>query len=273
MHEAGNELGGQFRMARTVPGKEDFGETIRYFATMLHEAEVDVRLGAPIVDAGQLTDNDAVVLATGVLPRTPDLPGIESPGVLDYRRAFSDPAAIGRRVVIIGAGGIAVDLAHLLLDNATKGVGARGASFRAEWGLDRQPVQAQPWRSVTLMRRTGKIGAGIGLTTRWVAVGALRHRGARMITGVNYRAITDTGVLVATERGHEFIEADTVILAAGQERNDGLLRALTSLDIPHRVIGGAADTAGLNAVRATSQGLEAAHDLARELHGRTNTRT
>lgn len=267
LYDAETELGGQFRLAREVPGKSDFGETVRYYTAILPELGVEVRLGTRVVDAEQLAGVDAVVLATGVRPRRIDLPGIDAPAVLDYHQAFTDPAAIGRRVAIIGGGGIAVDLAHLLLDDEPgRSSEARAAAFRAEWGVDRDPVRPTSSRSVTLMRRHGKIGAGMGLTTRWVVVGTIRHHGAELITGVDYRAITDEGVLIETaEEGERLIPADTVVVAAGQVPEDGLLPMLAELGLPHRVIGGAVDTVGLNAVRATSQGLQAAYELHAEL--------
>ncbi|HEY9290304.1 MAG TPA: FAD-dependent oxidoreductase [Microlunatus sp.] len=263
LYEAERELGGQFRMARQVPGKRDFGETIRYFTVQLAELGVEVRLGRSITDddAAELSSFDGIVLATGVQPREVELPGVDRPNVISYPQAFEDARAIGDQVAIIGGGGIAVDLAHLLLDGADDDLEARSRAFRAEWGVDQQPVPPESQRTVTLMRRHGKIGAGMGLTTRWAVVGAVRHHGGRLITDLSYRKITDDGLIIATDDGEQLIEADTVIIAAGQEPNDELTKIISGLQVPYRVIGGAADTAGLNAVRATSQGLEAAHEL------------
>ncbi|WP_255455496.1 FAD-dependent oxidoreductase [Microlunatus sp. Gsoil 973] len=112
------------------------------------------------------------------------------------------------------------------------------------------------------MRRTGKIGSGMGLTTRWAVIGAIRHHGVRMLTGVDYQEITEDGLVIINADGHsELIEADTVVIAAGQEPNDAVVKTVADAGVPYRVIGGAADTAGLNAVRATSQGIEAAFEL------------
>lgn len=263
LYEAEDELGGQFRMARQVPGKRDFGETIRYYTATLAELGVDVRLRSPITTPEQLVGYHGIVLATGVEPRRLDLPGIDGGSVLDYQQAFAGPAAIGQRVAIIGGGGIAVDLAHLLLaGTGPDDLAAEQAAFGAEWALDGMPVTPELGRAVTLMRRTGKIGTGMGITTRWAVVGAIRHHGATMITGIGYRSIAEDGVLIDTDDGPKLIEADTVIIAAGQQPNDRLIKMVDPLGIPYEVIGGAADTAGLNAVRATSQGLEAAHKLA-----------
>jgi 2,4-dienoyl-CoA reductase (NADPH2) len=265
LHESEPELGGQFRLARQVPGKRDFGETVRYYTAALDELGVDVRLRSAVTDGAQLADVDAVVLATGVQPRQLELPGIDHPRVINYREAFADPAAIGPRVAIIGGGGIAVDLAHLLLDDHDRTPEERAAAFRAEWGVDQDPVPPTGSRHVTLMRRNGKVGAGMGLTTRWVVVGTIRHYGAQLLTGVGYRGITDDGVLIDTQDGARLIPADTVVIAAGQVPEDRLLPMISELGVPYRVIGGAVDTVGLNAVRATSQGLQAAYELHTEL--------
>ncbi|WP_228266167.1 oxidoreductase [Microlunatus elymi] len=269
LYEAEPELGGQFRMARQVPGKRDFGETIRYFTAQLAELGVDIRLDHVITDgdAAELRGFDGVIIATGVHPRVIDLPGSDRPNVISYHQAFAEVSAIGDRVAIVGGGGIAVDLAHLLLDGADDHLESRSRAFRAEWGVDQEPVLPESKRAVTLMRRTGKIGAGMGLTTRWAVVGTVRHHGATMITDLSYRKITEQGLIISTADGDQLVEADTVIIAAGQEPNDELTKIISELGVPYRVIGGAADTAGLNAVRATSQGLQAAHELSAAFRG------
>ncbi len=265
VYEAEPELGGQFRMARMVPGKRDFGETIRYFTAELRRLGADVRCGRPVTaaDREELAGYDGIVVATGVHPRSVDLPGADLPQVLSYHQAFADPSVIGRRVAIIGGGGIAVDLSHLLLDSGhADDPTARRRSFLAEWGVNQEPQRPPSDRTVTLMRRTGRIGAGMGLTTRWAVVGTVRHHGAHLRTGVQYREITADGVEIIDENDQPgLVEADSVIIAAGQEPNDSLVDLVAGLGVPFRVIGGAADTARLNAVRATSQGLEAAHEL------------
>jgi 2,4-dienoyl-CoA reductase (NADPH2) len=252
-----------------VPGKRDFGETIRYFQAELQRLGVEIRCNRPITnaDADELARYDGIVVATGVLPRELQVPGSDLPQVLSYHQAFADPSVIGEQVAIIGGGGIAVDLSHLLLDqHDPDDLELRRAGFLAEWGVGQPARPPAPERTVTLMRRTGKIGAGMGLTTRWAVVGTVRHHGARMLTGVQYREITADGVMIVDADGQpELIKADSVIIAAGQEPNDALVELVAGLSVPYRVIGGAADTAGLNAVRATSQGIEAAHQLVAEL--------
>jgi 2,4-dienoyl-CoA reductase (NADPH2) len=261
--EAEDELGGQFRYARLVPGKEQFGGTIEYFARELERLGVDVRLShsATADDLGQA---DAVVLATGVKPRTAGIEGEGLDHVVDYQRAFTKE--LGETVAILGAGGIGVDLAHRLTD--TRSFDDAVAEFRTVWGLE---VGAAPeaGREVTLMRRTGRIGSGMGRTTRWVSVAALKRAGVDTRTDVIYKRIEPSGVRL---QGDELVEANTVVIAAGQMPNADLLQAVEALNVPFRVIGGARDADRLDAVRAFSEGLEAAYALAAELGCDNGTR-
>jgi 2,4-dienoyl-CoA reductase (NADPH2) len=303
LFEAEPELGGQFRLARLVPGKHDYGSTVDFYAEQLRDLGVAVLLGRPIgardateLDAA-LDGADAVVLATGVHPRPVSIPGIGAPGsvpVLSYPEAFARRDDLGERVAIIGGGGIAVDLAHLLAhpggvtpdfeDGDPGRIRAARARFAADhrlpdpggancWGApdavaDTAPdaatgistAHAAP-RPVTVMRRSGKIGAGLGRTMRWVVVGELRRAGVRMITGVRYRRITGDGVEILADGGPETIPADAVVVAAGQLPNDGLAANLRRADVPFRVIGGARSTESLDAVRAFAEGRAAARDL------------
>ncbi len=246
-----DELGGQFRLARLVPGKEQYDGTIRYFAAELARLGVDVRLGRAAT-ADDLAHAGAVVLATGVRPRRTGIDGEEL--AVDYQHAFS--AELGNRVAILGAGGIGVDLAHRLTDarSSADPVG----TFRAAWGIEDGPTPAAD-RQVTVMRRSGRVGAGMGRSTRWVSVASLRRAGVDARTGVTYERIEPAGVRLA---GGELVEADAVVIAAGQVPNDDLLPAVEALGVPFRVVGGARDADRLDAVRAFSEGLEAAHALA-----------
>ncbi len=230
LYEAEDEIGGQFQLAGRVPGKSDFLETIRYFENLLPGLDVRVLTGTEAT-AASLVGYAHVVVATGVLPRTVRLPGTELGHVIDYREAFAAPGRVGRRVAIVGAGGIAVDLAHLL-------------------------AEANPEREITIMRRSGRIGAGIGPSTRWAVLAELRAAGVRTLTGVGYRRITADGVEITDPEGAlELIPGDTVILAAGQEPRAALAEGLAHEGVPHTVIGGARDASGLNAVRAFDDGL------------------
>ncbi len=276
LFEAREELGGQFRWARMVPGKEDYGATIAYFDSELRRLGVHLHLGHELGedDADVLADCAGVVLATGVHPRAVDVPGASLPHVVDYACAFESGLGGARSVAIVGAGGIGVDLAHLLTHEP-----GDVADFYRRYGVD-PPVVARNSRigrlsrhskeltdgsipNVTLMRRAGRVGNGIGRTTRWVWLDALRRAGVETRTGIAYRQITPHGVEIAREDGGvELIAAERVVIAAGQERRDELRPLLERLEVPHRVVGGAANPSELNAVRAFADGLRAAYALA-----------
>lgn len=271
--EAADSIGGQFQLAGQVPGKEDYLATVRYFQRELARLGVRIRTGAA-PRAVDLAGHAHVIVATGVRPRWVALPGAGALPVLDYQEAFAAPWRVGRRVAVIGAGGIAVDLAHLLVEGvgldapAAQAVAGSGdghadtrarerARFRREAGLD-QPHVGAPAREITLLRRGRHIGEGIGPSTRWAVLQAIRVAGVRSRTGVEYRRITAEGLVVADADGvEEVIPADTVVVAAGQEPHAPLAADLAALGIPHTVIGGALDASGLNAVRAFEQGLRA----------------
>ncbi|QAY61639.1 2,4-dienoyl-CoA reductase [Microbacterium protaetiae] len=255
LFEAGDAIGGQFLLAGAVPGKSDFAANARSFARVLDELGVDVRTGHEAT-AEELVGFDHVVVATGVVPRRVELPGVER--AVDYVQAFAEAARLGERVAVIGAGGIAVDLAHLLVE----GVDAGPDRFLIEHGL-RVGALPAPRRRVTIMRRTGAIGAGMGVTTRWAAVQEIRRRGVRTLTGVTYRAIEPSGVRVEVDGTEELIEADVVVIAAGQTPRAQLAGQLASRGIAHTVVGGARNTAGLNAVAAFEEGLRAGDAAAR----------
>jgi 2,4-dienoyl-CoA reductase (NADPH2) len=276
LYEAREELGGQFRWARLVPGKEDYGATISYFESELQRLGAHLHLGRELGedDADVLADCIGVVLATGVHPRAVDIPGSDLPHVVDYATAFESGLGDARSVAIVGAGGIGVDLAHLLTHEP-----GDAADFYERYKIDPPsavgngriaPISNHgtdltgggPPR-VILMRRSGRVGSGIGITTRWVWLDALRHAGVATRTGLTYRQITAEGIEIALEDGTvETIAADRVVIAAGQERRDELRPLLERLAIPHRVVGGAENPSELNAVRAFGDGLRAAYDLA-----------
>jgi 2,4-dienoyl-CoA reductase (NADPH2) len=282
LFEAAGQLGGQFRMACRIPGKEDFARTGEYFAAELAQLGVDVRLGAR-AEVAALAGFDAVVVATGVLPRPLALPGAGLPHVLSYARLLTgegDPREqVGERVVVIGAGGIGVDVAHLLsFDPAT--------SFHARYGLEADwtgrmqpvaciwPVQSgRAPREVTLMRRSGRIGAGVGPSTRWVVVEELRRAGVELLTGVSYERIDPEAVLVVAEDGtRRRVAADSVVVAAGQEPDRTLADALAAAGRPHVVVGGARDASGLDAGRAFREGFAAPAAVVRVLAARDRGR-
>jgi len=278
LFEAEAELGGQFRLARMVPGKADYGETVRYYSGELAAHGVEVRYGQRLAaaDADQLRGFDGVVVASGVHPREVELPGRDLPHVLTYPEAFAALGAdgarsdrIGRSVAVIGGGGIAVDLAHLLTVAPAASPSDELSRFRAEHGLA-TPTATTPVdpattsgeaRAVTLMRRSGRVGAGIGRSTRWVLIAELRRHRVAMRTGVAYEAIVPEGVWIRTTDGRELVPADTVVVAAGQVRNDPLGAALAAAGVRHELVGGARSADAVNAVRAFDEGMLAARAL------------
>jgi 2,4-dienoyl-CoA reductase (NADPH2) len=264
LFEAQPELGGQFRMARKIPGKRDFGETIRYFTNELARLGVRVHLNARVENATTLAAFDAIVLATGVIPRGVTLAGSDLPHVISYADLLLHDVPVGARVAIVGAGGIGVDVAHYLsFGETTAGESTR---FLYEHGLAAPAngvLVITGRREVALMRRGATIGAQIGKTTRWAVVRALRAAGVEILPNVGYEAIVPGGIRIRTAAGEQrTIDADTVVIAAGQEPNGALLAPIRALGIPFRVVGGAHDANELNAVRAFDEGLRAAHELA-----------
>jgi 2,4-dienoyl-CoA reductase (NADPH2) len=265
LYEARDELGGQFRWARKVPGKEDYGATISYFESELRRLGVHLHLGHEVgEDDADLIGCDGIVLATGVHPRAVDIPGSTLPHVVDYAAAFESGLGDARSVAIVGAGGIGVDLAHLLAHGSEDFFSQYGVEIPCgvrEFAMAEVSNTARP--AVTLMRRSGRVGSGIGRTTKWVWLDALKHAGVETRTGLSYRQITPHGVEIEIEGGGvELIAADKVVIAAGQERRDELRPLLERLEVPHRVVGGALNPSELNAVRAFGDGLRAAYELA-----------
>ncbi|MGB8966340.1 MAG: FAD-dependent oxidoreductase [Candidatus Cybelea sp.] len=267
LFEAQPELGGQFRMARRVPGKRDFGETIRYFDHELARLGVVVRLDHRITDAGVLRDFDGIVLASGVVPRRAALSGSDLPHVLSYADVLLHDRSVGPRVAIVGAGGIGVDVAHYLsfgeanVDESSRFLYEQGLAAPSDGGL-----LVVGRKAVALLRRGSTIGERIGKTTRWAVMRALRAAGVATYPNVTYDAIVPGGIRIRDADGKQrLIDADTVVIAAGQERNDALLPSIEQLGIAYRLVGGARDATELNAVRAFDEGLQAAHALSREL--------
>jgi 2,4-dienoyl-CoA reductase (NADPH2) len=273
LYEAREELGGQFRWARLVPGKEDYGATISYFESELQRLGVQVHLGRELDmdDADLIGDCAGVVLATGVHPRTVDIPGSSLPHVVDYATAFESGLDDAKSVAIVGGGGIGVDLAHLLTHTPSD-VRDFYERFHLQPPVELYSRIEQPSlhskgltnrARVTVMRRSGRIGSGIGRTTRWVWLDALEHAGVETRTGLSYRRIIPEGIEIELEDGSvETIGAERVVIAAGQERRDELRPLLERLEVPHRVVGGAENPSELNAVRAFGDGLRAAYALA-----------
>jgi 2,4-dienoyl-CoA reductase (NADPH2) len=263
LFEAEDELGGQFRMARRIPGKRDYGETIRYFNNELARLGVAVHLHRRVTDAAALGLFDAIVLAAGVVPRPALVAGCDLPHVMSYADLLLGDPGVGDRVAIVGAGGIGVDVAHYLSFGESSV--DEGTRFLYEQGLAAPPDGAllvTGRKHVALMRRGSAIGERIGKTTRWTVLRALRSAGVETYPNVTYEAIVSGGIRIRDARGDvQTIAADTVVIAAGQQSNDALLPAIRRLGVPYRVVGGAKNATELNAVRAFEEGLRAAHEL------------
>ncbi|MGC5530977.1 FAD-dependent oxidoreductase [Streptomyces sp. SR-10] len=269
LFDTADEIGGQLNVARRVPGKEEFDETLRYFRTRLAELDVEVRLSTR-ADTGTLDGYDEIVLATGVEPRTPAIPGTDRPNVVSYLDVLRDGAPVGDRVAIVGAGGIGFDVAEFLTDGGDAASLDADTFFR-QWGVDtsyaergglRAPERPKSPRTVHLVqRRTTKVGAGLGKTTGWIHRTELRHRGVEMIAGASYDLIDDQGLHLTVDGERRVLPVDTVVLCAGQEPRRELYEELRAGDVPVHLIGGADVAAELDAKRAIRQGTELAAAL------------
>ncbi|MFJ9626826.1 FAD-dependent oxidoreductase [Streptomyces sp. NPDC101175] len=269
LYDAASEIGGQLNVARQVPGKQEFDETLRYFRTRLAEHGVDVRLNTPVT-AGDLADYDEIVVATGVTPRTPDIPGVDHPSVVGYLDVLRDRVPVGERVAILGAGGIGFDVAEFLTDGGDKAAEDPETYFRA-WGVDMDyaapggltaPERPAPPRSVHLLqRKETKVGAGLGKTTGWIHRAELKHRGVTMVPGVRYDLIDDAGLHVTVGGESTVLPVDTIVLCTGQEPRRDLYDQLAAAGRSVHLIGGADVAAELDAKRAIKQGTEVAAAL------------
>ncbi|WP_029108041.1 NADPH-dependent 2,4-dienoyl-CoA reductase [Mycobacterium sp. URHD0025] len=270
LFEAASAIGGQFDLARRIPGKEEFNQTIRYYTTMLAKLEVDVRLG---VRAGveDLTGFDEVVLASGVTPRLPAIPGIDHPKVLTYAQAITG-APVGKSVAVIGAGGIGFDVSEFLTTDLSPTLNLK--EWKAEWGAaDPQEARgalatalpAPAVREVYLLQRTkGAQGRNLGKTSGWVHRASLKAKGVQQLSGVNYELIDDEGLHISfgsEHRDRRVLPVDNVVICAGQESVRDLEEALRGAGIEPHIIGGAAVAAELDAKRAIRQGTELAAEL------------
>jgi len=266
LFDAADEIGGQFNVAKRIPGKEEFHETLRYFGRMLDKWGVDVKLGSR-VDAGQLLEAgyDEIVLATGVTPRIPDIEGVDHPKVIGYLDALLERKPVGQKVAILGAGGIGFDVAEFVTQNGPS-ASLDSEHFMREWGVDLtvahrggiQGVEAHPPRSprevYLLQRKSSKPGKNLGKTTGWIHRASLKQRHVQMIPGVSYRKIDDSGLHLTINDEERVLDVDTVILCTGQEPLRDLQAALEDGGARVHLIGGADVAAELDAKRAIDQG-------------------
>jgi len=262
LFEASDEIGGQFNLAKRIPGKEEFAETLRYFGRQLDLLGVTVKLTTAVA-AADLTDYAEVVVATGVLPRVPNIPGLDHPSVLSYVDVVRG-APVGGRVAVIGAGGIGFDVCELLTHPTSPTLDL--AQWRAEWGVH-DPVTARaglaqprpqpsPRQVFLLQRKRTKPGAGLGKTSGWVHRTALRHKDVQLLTGVAYDRVDDHGLHLRFPHDGdrtEVLEVANVVVCAGQEPLRTLADELTTAGHTAHVVGGADVAAELDAKRAIDQ--------------------
>lgn len=262
LFDAGAELGGQLNIARRIPGKEEFKETIRYFGEMVKKHVVQLKLNT-FVSAEDLIKQgfDEVVLATGVTPRTPEIPGINGPNVLSYVDVVLKGKPVGKRAVVMGAGGIGYDVSLLLTD---AGHSFSKENYLKEWGINQEIAKdgglgtkdtPRSDREVTMLKRSNsKFGATLGKTTGWIHKTTLEDRKVTQISGVSYKAIEADGIVIEVKGETKKIPCDTVVVCAGQDPNRTLLEPLQKANIPVHLIGGADLASELDAKRAIDQG-------------------
>ena len=266
LFEKNDHVGGQFNLAMQIPGKEEFKETIRYFTRQLDQTGVKVWLGVE-ANIDQLRDYDEVVIATGVQPKIPPIRGIEHSKVIDYQTLISQQITLGKKVAIIGAGGIGVDIATMLTEPEEGDLD----SWLREWNIDKSlrhrggllPTDdyISP-RQVWLMQRgQGKVGKGPGRTTGWIHRRTLEKRGVKLWAGVQYQAIDDEGLHILVNGQTHTLDVDNIVICTGQTSVDNLSQQLTALGVSVHVIGGAEDAGEVDAKRVIRQGVELASKL------------
>ena len=271
------EIGGQLNMAKRIPGKEEFFEMLRYNVVQLELAKVDLHLNTQVT-ASMLTEFDEIVLATGVLPRDPKIPGQDDPRVLSYLDVLQARAPVGSRVLILGAGGIGFDVAQYLCD-APEAHHLTLQAWKEEWGVADPvshpaglaasgPRPSPAARDITLLQRSpGKPGEGLGKTTGWIHRTSLRQRGVRMRSGVHYQRITPEGLWISaspkgsSQQKEECLDFDSLVLCTGQTSNSSLAEELQSLGCSFYAIGGCRDAKALDAKRAIREAAELAASL------------
>ncbi|UCP15737.1 NADPH-dependent 2,4-dienoyl-CoA reductase [Aeromonas media] len=263
-------IGGQFNFAKQIPGKEEFHETLRYFARRLEKCGVELYLGQRQSAESLLGGGfDEVILATGIRPRTPNIPGIDHPKVLSYLDVLRDGKPVGDKVAVIGAGGIGFDVAEFLVEKKGEGSADHHRDhWLREWGIDKSlgergglmtPVIDAPERQIWLLqRKESKVGDGLGKTTGWIHRTVLKNRKVQMLSGVQYLRIDDEGLHIQVGEQQQCLPVDQVIICAGQEPLRELQAGLQAAGKPVHIIGGADVAAELDAKRAIRQGAELA---------------
>lgn len=269
LFEGANQIGGQFNIAKTIPGKEEFYETLRYFKRKIElQPNITLKLNhwANLYELSQ-AEFDEVVIASGVTPRQLDVEGINHPKVLSYIEVLKDRLPVGQRVAIIGAGGIGFDTAEYL-SHTGESSSLNTHKFYDEWGIDtsyahvgglKEPVLERSEREIYLLqRKTNSVGAGLGKTTGWIHRTGLKHRNVNMIPGASYEKIDDQGLHIVVNGQPKLLEVDHVVICAGQEPFTAMYEQLQTAGKTVHLIGGALEAGELDAKRAIRQGAELA---------------
>ncbi|GJM05761.1 MAG: NADPH-dependent 2,4-dienoyl-CoA reductase [marine bacterium B5-7] len=272
LYEADSVIGGQLNIAKRVPGKEEFNETLRYFNKQLQLLKVDLRLNTR-VDVSALVEEgyEQVILASGVVPRVPDIQGSDHPSVLNYLDVLKYQKPVGQRVAILGAGGIGFDVAEYLCANDTDEIQDTEAwlkywgvdqSYQFAGGLLKTSDEVTASRDITLFQRsTGKLGANLGRSTGWIHRTSLKRHGVKMINAVNYQRIDDEGLHVLIKNKPQCYTVDSIILCTGQEPKRNLQQDLIDAGLRVELIGGADVAVELDAKRAINQGSRLAAEI------------
>ena len=263
LFDGASEIGGQFNIAKQIPGKEEFYETLRYYGKQIEITGVNLQLNTRVT-ADELNNGgfDEVIIATGISPRMPAIEGIGHPKVLNYLDVIGDKKPVGQKVAIIGAGGIGFDTAEYITHSG-EATSQNIPAFMKEWGIDMtfgsrsgiEGITAQPEPSprevYLLQRKTTRVGKGLGKTTGWIHRAGLAMKGVRMMPGCDYSHIDDQGLHITVGDDPQILDVDTIIVCAGQ---DPLRELVDGLDLPHHLIGGADEAGELDAKRAINQG-------------------
>lgn len=274
LFEKKNEIGGQFNIAKEIPGKEEFKETIRYFKSQISKLNIDLHCNTEVnLETLQQGGFDEIIFSTGILPRTPKIAGIDHPKVLSYESLLTGTVTAGHRVAVIGAGGIGFDACEFLAHNPNhKSTSLDKESFLKEWGIDQQYADRgaiiaketpSSFRDIILLqRKNSKHGNSLGKTTGWIHRASLKDKGCKMLSGVEYKKIDDSGLHIEINGESQILNVDHIILCAGQVSNNSLYHHVKdNLNIPCHIIGGAYLAQEIDAKRAIDQGVRLANSL------------
>jgi len=269
LFEADDKIGGQFNIAKQVPGKEEFSETLRYFQRQIELTGVELWLNTK-AEPENLTGFDEVILATGIIPRQLDIPGIDDPRVMTYLDVLKHKKTVGKRVAIIGAGGIGFDVGEYL-SHQGQSSSLNKERYMKEWGVDltvstpgglMQPQGEPSPREICLIqRKKTKVGEGLGKSTGWIHRTVLKNKGVKMIKGAQYDRIDEQGLHITVDGESQILAVDNIVICAGQDSHRALHSRLIAENIKVSLIGGADIASELDAKRAIKQGTEVAAAL------------